>query len=105
VTDLSVWRPAGEDFAVLLQLMVGPQDAAGEEAFSLTVCTAGWLARRAVEEGVVDGRHHLVVARYDWPLIERFIRRRVTAVTGDDWKAIAVKLGRFGQWEFEDYHG
>ncbi|WP_425508353.1 Imm8 family immunity protein [Tahibacter amnicola] len=35
--------------------------------------------------------------------MEREIRRYCERCIGGDWKAVAQKVARIGQWEFEDY--
>jgi hypothetical protein len=83
--------------------MVGPAGDVGEESFDLTVCTGGWLAERAADVGVVDPRHHLVVDRFHWPTIRRYLDDRVGSCSGKTWDEIAKQVGRFAYWEFEDY--
>lgn len=102
VHDLRSWVPS-EDFAVLLQLMVGPDNADGEESFAVTLCTPGWLEVQASREGIVDCRHHVVVTDYDFGTMEQYFQRRVAACQGDTWPEVAAQVGRLGLWEFEDY--
>jgi hypothetical protein len=103
VDDLRTWIPGDEDFAVFVQMMVGPSGSAGEESFDLTVCTGGWLTARAEAEGVVDARHHLIVGEYSYDDIESYLARRVNACEAATWPAVAALVGRVGRWEFEDY--
>jgi hypothetical protein len=103
VEDLASWRPLSEEFAVLIRLLVGPDGMAGEESFDLVVCSGEWLAAQARRDGIVDARHHLVVAGFDWPRIVTYLERRVAECEGDTWRQVASKLARLGYWEFEDY--
>jgi hypothetical protein len=103
VDDLATWTPPGDGWAILVQVLAGPAGGPGEESFDLTLCTPAWLAERAARDGVVDGRHHLVVAGYDHGRLLAYLRRRVAACEGDDWDEVGAKLGRLGRWEFEDY--
>lgn len=102
VDDLKSWTPLG-DFAILVQMMVGPHDGEGEESFDLTLCTPGWLATRVREDWIIDCRHHLVVDAYEYGRIERYLRERVGACEGSTWHEVGERLGRLGYWEFEDY--
>lgn len=102
VSDLTSWSPDG-DFGVLVQLMAGPEGGPGEESFDITLCTAGWLAGRVRLEGIVDARHHLLVDSYDYDRLERYLSERVSACEGESWSEVAMRLGRLGKWEFEDY--
>jgi hypothetical protein len=104
VYDLRSWVPDEGPMAVLLQLMVGAADgSAGEDTFDLTLCNAEWLAERVRVDGILDGRHHLIVAEYDYELIERYLQRRVGACEGSTWQEVALRVSRLGAWEFEDY--
>lgn len=103
VNDLEGWRPETDSWAIGLQLLAGPADGLGEESFDLTVASPAWLAARARRDGVVDGRHHLIMESYDWPLLRSYIERRVHQCEGSTWGEVAEKLARLGYWEFEDY--
>jgi hypothetical protein len=39
----------------------------------------------------------------DRAAITRQLQRMVQQCTGPDWQSIAIKIGRFAAWEFEDY--
>jgi hypothetical protein len=43
------------------------------------------------------------VSEYDIATIRACVERRVDQCRGDDWQAIALKISRFAEWEFEDY--
>ena len=104
IADLDAYTPPNPtNFAFQLQVMAGPKGAAGEESFDLEVCTPEWLAERLRTDKVVIGRHHLMVTDYDWPPISAFIRTWVGNCEGDTWEQVALKIGRLGHWEFEDY--
>ena len=103
-TDLAAYVPADEhEVGLLVEILVGPADGAGEETFTVVVCTPTWLQRLVAEQGPVLGRHYVIVERFMWPSIEGFLTRRVEACTGPDWRAVAEKLAHIGHWEFEDY--
>jgi len=103
VLDLPGWVPDTDDFAILVQVLVGLQGSPGEESFDVTVCSPEWIAQRAREERIFDGRHHLVVAPFDYQKLWQYLTRYVSSCEGSTWQEIATKLGRLGQWEFEDY--
>lgn len=89
---------------MLIQALVGPDDGPGEESFDIEVCTPAWLVAR-FEEGwpPLPGCGRLIVARYDWPLIEHTLRRHISYLKAPTWHELALKLSRLGRWEFEDY--
>jgi hypothetical protein len=103
VDDLAAWAPESDNWVLALRLLAGPDDGPGEESFDLTVCSPAWLAERTRRDGILDGRHHLIVERYDWPTLRRYVERYVDQCEGATWRDVAEKLGRLGFWEFEDY--
>lgn len=69
----------------------------------MTVCTPTWIARENQGKTAVVGTSLLIVFRYDWPAILSAIREIVSGYTADDWSALAQKLSRIADWEFEGY--
>jgi len=104
VPNLKAYVPedAG-NFGFLLQIMVGPIGGAGEESFDVVVCSTRWVGEHLGPEGILVGRHYLVVDSYDYRRLEGFLRRYVDQCSGSTWEQVAMKLGRLGKWEFEDY--
>ena len=103
IENLSSWIPERQDFAILLQVIAGPAGEIGGESFDLTLCSPSWI-NKTVEKGrIITGRHLLIVARYDYGRISEFISNYVSSCYGETWQEIALKLARFGHWEFEDY--
>ena len=84
-------------------MMVGPAAQAGAEAFDVTVCTPQWLAEHCPTEAILVGRHHLLVMEYDFARLHNYLRQRIEACVGENWEAVALQVGRLGEWEFEDY--
>ena len=104
VHNLETYRPIDPTrFGLLVQAMVGPEDMPGEESFDFIVCTPGWLAERLREQDYVTARHHIIFARYDYPVLRSVIRGYCEEATGPDWRSVAARLSRYGKWEFEDY--
>ncbi|WP_456786054.1 immunity 8 family protein [Cellulomonas sp. P5_C5] len=88
---------------VRVRLMVGPADGDGEESFDVLVCTPAWLQEIVDEHGPQLGRHLLLVGTLDLPAAVSFLRDHVEALEAPDWRGLAEKLARVGNWEFEDY--
>jgi Immunity protein 8 len=101
---LSAYAPEDpEAFGLLVQALVGPSDGEGEESFDFTVCTPRWLDAQTFEQGFAWPRHHLLVKRWDYALVERAIRDVVTQAEGSDWASVAAQIALYGGWEFEGY--
>lgn len=84
-------------------MMVGADNAEGEESFDLTLCTVDWVRRQIEGDQLFDGRHHLIFESFDFDVFERFLKRRVAECRGDSWSEVAAKLSLIGRWEFENY--
>lgn len=106
IQDLAAYQPVDqEDFAFLLQVMIGPEGGDGEESFDIAVCSPKWLLNAHGEHGVVIGRHHLIMMRYDFSRMKEAVHGFCQHLSADTWEELATKLGRLGKWEFEDYVG
>lgn len=102
--DLTTFTPEDpSSFGVLLQAMFGPEGSEGEESFDVLLCTPTWLARKVEREGPIDGRHHLIVDKFDLAQVRSYFTAYATSCTGKTWPEVATKLSRLGKWEFEDY--
>lgn len=104
IEDLNSWSPPDPTcFGFLLQVLIGPQGAEGEESFDFVVCTPAWLMEKHGIEAMVFGRHHLLLFEYDFGRIKESITEIVSRAAGDSWREVALWLARYGRWEFEDY--
>ncbi len=102
--DLESFSPADpSSFSFLLQAMFGPEGSEGEESFDILICTPRWLASEVERKGLVDGRHHLVVSKFDLAQIRSFLLAYAKSCASQTWPEAATKLSRLGKWEFEDY--
>lgn len=103
VADLERYVPAEDDrFGFLLQLLVGPEGADGEESVDVMVVTPRWLADRVGDEPM-SLAHHVLVTRYDFPTLRRWLERRVERCVGESWDEVEEQLRRLGHWEFDGY--
>lgn len=104
IADIEKYRPEEEDnFGFVLRALVGPMEQPGEESFDITICTPKWLAKRYGTSDTILGLHKLIVFRYDYSELRRYIERYLTRCSGDTWNEIARKVALLGRWEFENY--
>ena len=104
VYDLAAFRSSEKDnFAFLLQILVGPDTGPGEESFDVFVCTPRWLLDNHSDEEIVIGTHKLIMFSYDYERLYRFIQEKLSEARGSNWQELASRLARLGRWEFEDY--
>lgn len=104
VVDLPGFIPERKNsFSMLLQLMVGPVNGAGEESFDVILCTPQWLTENHSILDIIVGRHYLIVFEYNYSGIYKQLEELVEGIDGENWNDIGMKVGRIGKWEFEDY--
>jgi hypothetical protein len=104
VFDLCSYVPDDPDsFGLLLQVLVGPAGAEGEESFNVMVCTPRWFDAHLEATDIRSGRHHLFVKRYDHAALLRYVTDFVAQCNGTPWEEVALRISRLGMWEFEDY--
>jgi hypothetical protein len=104
VVNLKSFNPEHPDcFALLLQVMAGPEGEEGEESFDIVVCTLGWIQNILRKEGPLFPLYYLIVEEYDYGQIVQTVRGYIERCEGKDWREVAGKIARIGRWEFEDY--
>ncbi len=104
VHDLRSFAPeVSDNFGFLLQAMIGPKAMDGAESFDIVVCTPRWLSEHHDRSNIVLGRHYLIVFEYDYDRLVDMIADFCSKCSGQTWQEIAMRLGRLGKWEFEDY--
>lgn len=100
---LETWVPYSDDWGLPFEMSIGSVGSSGADIFQVLVCSPAWIVREAREGAIVDGRHHLIVASYDFDRLHAYLRGRVSQVQGATWGEVAERLARFARWEFEDY--
>ena len=104
VADIERYQPEEDDnFGFVLRALVGPMGEPGEESFDVTVCTPKWLAERHGTSEIILGLHKIIVFRYDYSGLRRFIEKYLARCSGNSWAEVARKVSLLGQWEFENY--
>jgi hypothetical protein len=103
IPDLEAWQPPEPDvFAVPLVLEVGALGQRGRERFELLAVTPRWLRDRHGEDGAVLGRGLLVVFRWDFARIRRFLAEHVETCSGRTWPEVARQVSRIAEWEGDE---
>ena len=91
------------EHAVNLVMLIGPRDGPGDETFRVTVCTPQAISALLNRDGIVLGRHLLLVSEIAQGKIEAFLHDRLRRLDGNNWQELAEKISRLAYWEFEDY--
>lgn len=87
---------------LLVQLVVGSDEIAGEESFEVLVYSADAVTR-LLSDGPVLGRHMLIVESLDTEVAVAFLTSAVGQIVGDTWNDLVGQLRQIGAWEFEGY--
>ncbi|MEV0626321.1 Imm8 family immunity protein [Nonomuraea wenchangensis] len=86
----------------LLEMYVGPQGEPGGERFQLTVCTPSALKEQLGRHPFLIGRHWLFVAELHPDQVTEWLSDRIAVLEAPTWSELAERIGRIGEWEFED---
>ncbi|MBI1276558.1 MAG: hypothetical protein GC179_00380 [Anaerolineaceae bacterium] len=104
IPDLVNYHPEdSKNFGFVLQLLIGPKHAEGMESFQVTVCTPTWMAEHFNNDEIVIGRHYLILFEFDYERLINRINKYLQLCADETWEQVAIKVGRLGLWEFEDY--
>lgn len=93
-----------DNFCFLATMLIGEETVGGEETFDIIVCTPQWLINNHSVSDIIIGRHYLIVFEYNYKRIVETLQKIVENSYAETWDEIALKIGRVGRWEFEDYH-
>jgi hypothetical protein len=98
------YRPEdAESFEVRVQAFIGPSSLGGEETFEFVICSRDRLRDQPLPKGFAFQRAALLLERWDPTLIERAIGDLCRTTEGATWDDVALRLSRFGIWEYESW--
>ena len=101
--ELAEFCPQESDnFLLNIQAFFGPRDSDGSESFNFTLCTSKALVAKYGDQ-IVFLRHHILMAEYNYDDLIFRLEKLANSVSGETWHELALKLARYGHWEFEDY--
>ena len=79
---------------------IGTLGGAGADTFSFVVVTPAWLVAHPETRWAAG---YLLMEEFSWAEVERMVGRLVSSTSAATWEEAAKSLGRFMQWEFENY--
>ncbi len=92
------------DEILLVQLMIGPDDAPGEESFDVLLCTPEGYARAFGARDVNEPPEYTVIVdRIDIARLRRYVEDFLAGLEFPTWGELAAAIGRIGKWEFRDH--
>jgi hypothetical protein len=109
--ELSMWSPVHPaDFAIRVQVFIGPEGSDTSDSFDTIVCTPKWLAHNwddpriggfGLSPQVKSGRGLLLMKRWDYADLHQAIEGLCGSVAGMTWGDVADRIGRQLPWEFD----
>ena len=100
--NMRTWEPADPaDVAEEIMVDIGPKGKKGADTFTLKVATPKGLGRLLAKDGIIATRPLLVVDRYDFAVLWRWLEATVTACERDTWESSVSELRVYFLWEYE----
>ncbi|MDQ2087664.1 Imm8 family immunity protein [Herbivorax sp. ANBcel31] len=96
------WGNELDDFWIVVQVDIGPQNGKGSETFTFNVTSPKRL--KLVLEGshIEIGRGLLIMDDYNKKTVQETVRRLVEKCKGETWDEVVLALCRYAYWEYEN---
>jgi hypothetical protein len=88
------------DCEILFQLVIGPKDGEGEEAFNFVVITPAHFARGSEARW---GRGKLIVPAFEWSVLAQAIAKLLAQCARPTWGEVVAELNKELFWQFDGY--
>lgn len=98
-TDLDHFE--GDAFHITVTATIGIVGEEGADYFTFDVCSPAWLQSELESEPVVSGQYMVIMAEFDFPVLKRFVDKKVSRTEGVDWHSIVQELKVWSRWEFD----
>ncbi|MCC3381255.1 Imm8 family immunity protein [Paenibacillus farraposensis] len=96
------WGDDIEDFAVDVQIDIGPYNSEGADTFSFRVISPKRLEQYLDGNNVEIGRGIFIMKDYNIGAIQSQVNRLLDKCRGDSWIEVAILLSRYFHWEYEE---
>ncbi|WP_456289442.1 immunity 8 family protein [Paenibacillus sp. AK002] len=96
------WGDDIENFAVEIQLDIGPYNSEGADTFSFRVVSPKKLEQYLDGNSVEFGRGIFIMKDYNIKNIQSEVKRLIENCQGNSWREVALLLSRYFHWEYEE---
>lgn len=96
------WGDDIENFAVDVQIDIGPSTSEGADTFSFRVISPRRLEQYLDGNDLEIGRGIFIMKDYKIGAIQSQVNRILDKCQGDSWKGVALLLSRYFHWEYEE---
>jgi hypothetical protein len=102
--NIRTWEPDDPlNIAEVVTIDIGPKNKKASDSFTLRVATPTGLARLEGKDGIVATRPLLVMCRYDFDALWRWLEKTVSQCDAPTWPECVQKLQRYFDWEYDGY--
>jgi hypothetical protein len=102
--NIRTWKPDDPDkFAEVVSVDIGERSKDGADTFTIRVATPAGLATLEARDGILATRPLLIMQRYDFADLWRWLERTVAECEQDSWVASVESLRRYLGWEYDGY--
>ena len=100
--DMKNFSPShGDSFNLYVQAEIGPDNDNGSNIFGFNICNTKWIDENL--ESAIFGKGLIIVNNYNFEKIKEKIENLCSKIQEDTWNDLAIRISRYGQWEYEDY--
>lgn len=109
VTPKNNPKDTEDDFWAIINADIGPEGekapdgTAATDIFLFYVTTPKRLYKFIERNGYGFGRNLIILKKYDEELIKKSIENILVSIEGDSWENVAMKISKYGTWEFDRY--
>jgi hypothetical protein len=102
--NIRTWEPDDPDrIAEIVSLDIGERSKNAADSFWIRVATPAGLSTLEARDGILATRPLLIMRRYDFADLWRWLERTVAECKGETWTASVERLRRYFGWEYDDY--
>ena len=102
--NIRTWEPDDPDtIAEIVTVEIGERSKDLADQFMVKVATPPGLATLELRDGIIATRPLLVMKRYDFDGLWRWLERTVADCEQDSWTHSVEMLQRYFRWEYEGY--
>jgi len=102
--NVRTWEPDDPTtIAETVSLEIGERTQDSADTFTIRVATPAGLQSLADRDGIVATRPLLIMKRYDFDDLRRWLEGTVATCESASWPQSVEALRRYFDWEYDDY--
>jgi hypothetical protein len=102
--NIRTWQPDDPDtIAEIVFIDIGERSKDSADQFTIKVATPAGLATLEARDGIIATRPLLVMKRYDFGDLWRWLEHTVAECERESWTYSVESLQRYFLWEYDNY--